>query len=338
MQMHISKIHEPSTETEQVSSKLNEYFSKLFTKLPKETQRAYKSDLKAYFEYCAEHQSELEPLSPEFDIQKKLLLSYIDYLVISPKKNNVIKRHLASISKLLRIAEIRNPLKESEFVRDYLKAKLRATDDTGRLLKPANQKQARPIDDVLLMDINKRLPKDSLRNIRNLALINFCFDTLLRRSEISQIQVQDLDKSNECCFILKSKTDQAGSGSYRYVSEDTFSYIDNWLFEAKISHGPIFRRLAPNGSSVQDEPISGQMIYYIYKSILKDCGYDSSGFSAHSTRVGAAVTMARVGVSERAIKQAGGWKSDTYLRYTAQTEIQHSGSAIVAKLRKTNKP
>jgi integrase len=328
-----------------IDARVRRYFDKHFVKLNPNTRKAYTSDLSQYLLFCQTQVPVLDPLTPNDDIQITLVEHYIDYLVASTKKRATIDRHLVSVGKLLRIAGIRNPLREVEATRDYLKLALNQLDAHGELVKPAVQRQALPIDERLLDHINETFVITTLQHKRDIALLNFCFNTLLRGSEIGQIRVADLDPKNQQVFVRKTKTDKSGKGSYRHVSSQTFALIDVWLGAGNITEGPVFRALSPKGKAVKPvtagEPVKGisyRSVYRIYQHVLSCCDVDPSGYSAHSCRVGAVVSMRRVQVDMAGIMQAGGWQSTAMvMRYGAETEAQHSGAAKLSALRKANR-
>lgn len=319
-------------EREQVALNLKAYFDEIFEKLPTNTRQAYTSDLTAYFTFCARQTPALDPLTPDFAEQEANLKAYMRFQMTTSRKRAVIIRHFTSISKLLRIAKIRDPLKGSEHVRDFIKVTLNSTDDFGQLLKPAVQSQAKALDRALLAHINATFDPITLKDYRDLALVNFLAHTLLRGSELEQIQVENLNRLKETVFVAKTKTDPTGEGCYRFVSPQTFDHIDTWLRVAQFHNGPLFRRVSPRFEKIADYAIGYKGVYDIIGQILIRCGIDPTGFSPHSTRVGAVVDMRRAGMTDSEIMQSGGWKSVVFHRYTAQTEVEFSGAAKLDKL------
>lgn len=326
-----------------IQQKVERYFGRHFAKLNPNTRKAYTADLKQYFAFCQVQSPVFDPLTPQFEQQAAQLESYIDHLFASSKKRWTITRHFTAIGKLLRIADIRNPLKESEDTRDYLALTLNQLDDRGELVKPSAQNQALPLDDELLDHLNAYFEVETLQDKRDIALINFCFNTLLRGSEIAQIRLSDLDRKNQQCFVRKTKTDKTGQGCYRHVSSETFDIIDHWLSAAGIKDGPVFQGLSPKGTSLLPRKagqktvngISYRTVNRIYKQVLARCDINSDGYTAHSCRVGAVVTMRRHKLGMGEMLLAGGWKSETMIvRYGAKTEAQHSGAANLSDIRR----
>ena len=67
--------------------------------------------------------------------------------------------------------------------------------------------------------------------------------------------------------------------------------------------------------------------------MAKMYGLDPSRVSSHSLRIGGATAMAAAGMSEYAIKQMGGWKSDVFLDYARNTTqlFERARSALATK-------
>lgn len=312
---------------EEIKFNVQRYFDQIFQQLPKNTRIAYTSDLSLYFQFCQQQQPPLNPLSADFTEQENNLLAYIEFQMTTPRKRAVILRHFTSISKLLRIAKIRNPLKDSEHVRDYIRLTLNRKNAENQLIKPAVQSQAKALDRQILNHINQTFEPQCIKDKRDLALVNFMAHTLLRASEIAQIQVKDLNKINHTVFVASTKTDQSGQGCYRFVSPYTIKLIDEWLSDAGIVEGAIFAKVDPCYGNAQQGAIGYNAIYKIIKNVLERCGIESKGFTAHSMRVGAVVEMRRAGMTDSEIMQSGGWRSLVFHRYTQQTEVEFSGAA-----------
>lgn len=318
-----------------IQKNLREYFADIFAKLPRNTRKAYTSDLTQYFTFCQQQSPVYDPLTPDFEQQKDQLKRYVEHLFASTKKRAVITRHLSSISSLLGIAEIKNPLKVSGLMTGFIKVTLGQSDDRGNLIKPAKQKQALALDGDLLARVNIVFEVKTLQDKRDIALLNFCSNTLLRGSEIAQIEVADLQPAMEQCFVKRTKTDKTGQGTYRHVSRETYALIDDWLTAAGISEGPVFRRLSNRGGKVQANGISYKTVNRIYKAVLNRCDViDAADYTAHSCRVGGAVDMRRAGLTDSDIMDSGGWQSLVFYRYTAQTELRHSGAAKLTAQRR----
>ena len=69
-------------------------------------------------------------------------------------------------------------------------------------------------------------------------------------------------------------------------------------------------------------------IYRALKRLAQKSGIDLP-ITGHSQRVGAAVTMAEAGISEKKIQASGGWESAVMVaKYTEQADINNGMSEI----------
>jgi integrase/recombinase XerD len=105
-----------------------------------------------------------------------------------------------------------------------------------------------------------------------------------------------------------------------------------WLDHAKISAGPIFRRLI--GRDQIGEALHPGSIAPIFKRVAQWIGMPArfvAEVSGHSTRVGAAQDLAELDIDLAAITQAGGWKSTRMpLQYAERINAARSGMARAA--------
>ncbi len=81
-----------------------------------------------------------------------------------------------------------------------------------------------------------------------------------------------------------------------------------YLVVRGIDNGPLFR--FRDGT-----PLTRQVFVGKVKAALMQAGVDSSHYSGHSFRIGAATTAAACGISDATIQLLGRWKSDCYTRY-----------------------
>lgn len=172
-----------------------------------------------------------------------------------------------------------------------------------------------------------------LVRMRDQALIRVAYDTLARSSEIRALLVEDVRRQEDgsgAILLRKTKTDQARKGTWRYASRETMHTLDDWLRLAHISTGPLFQGL-DQGKTPTGQPLSEMGVWRIFQRAGRRI--DQEAFSAHSTRVGAAVDMVAGGLDLPAIMQAGGWKSpEMVARYSANIATSRGAAAQLAKL------
>jgi hypothetical protein len=88
----------------------------------------------------------------------------------------------------------------------------------------------------------------------------------------------------------KGKTDADGSGRIAYLSRETVKWLRIWLDHAKISEGPICRRLI--GRDEIGDALQSGSIAPIFKRVAQWIGMPArfvAEVSGHSTRAGAAM-------------------------------------------------
>ena len=325
----------------------NRYFADIFSRLPHNTQRSYKSDLKSFYQYC--FVNGMPGIGPDVKSNEECIKSYAVSMCSSQLAYNTIIHRMATLSKFMKIANFPDPLKSSEYLRDFIKLEMQEHDIYNR----ANQAPALRLED--LQTINDTVIPDTLLDIRDLAIINLMFDGLLRADELSSVQLKHIDHAGNKLLVPKSKSDQSGKGSFRYVSNTTLSYISDYIYEAnydqkkqveksrdddtRINKGILFRPLSPKGTStlsfnetitkVKDMPkLDYSTVYRALKRITKKGGIDIE-VTGHSLRVGAAVTMAEAKVSQNKIQKAGAWKTaEMPARYTEQANVDSGMSEL----------
>jgi integrase len=168
---------------------------------------------------------------------------------------------------------------------------------------------------------------DSIRGIRDRALLLVAYDTLCRRSELVSLQVKDvkinIKNGIETSSILlrKSKTDQDSTGKWLHLSQRAHLALAEWIKKLPKEQEILFCGL--NRALDISLQIGAGQINRIYKKIARKAGLDESaieGISGHSMRVGAAQDLLNSGASMPIIMQRGRWsKTDTVMRY-----VEHS--------------
>jgi integrase len=174
-----------------------------------------------------------------------------------------------------------------------------------------------------------------LRADRERALLCVAYETLARRSELVALEVGDIEfwpNGTGQALIRRGKTDAQGQGRVAYLSRETVKWLKIWLEHAKISEGPIFRRLI--GRNQIGEALHAGSIAPIFKRVAQWIGMPErfvAEVSGHSTRVGAAQDLAELDIDLAAITQAGGWKSTRMpLQYAEKINAARSGMARAA--------
>ena len=153
---------------------------------------------------------------------------------------------------------------------------------------------------------------DTLRGIRNSAILRVMSDGLLRISEVTELRISDLEDNT--LRLRFSKTDQEGSGEHLYLCEDTRKIVTEWLKRSELTEGYLFRRMTPRGDNLYRDKETGEPSKLTddgVRRIIKSCAARvglTEKVSGHSLRIGTTVSLAQRGASLVDIQVAGRWK------------------------------
>jgi integrase len=168
---------------------------------------------------------------------------------------------------------------------------------------------------------------DSLRGVRDRAILLVAYDTLCRRSELVSLEFEDVlineRDTGVKLKLRKSKTDPHGIGKNLYLSNEAQDALKKWIVKSKISSGKIFRAITATGKV--KESLNSSHVGRIYKKIARLSMIDKSiirNISGHSMRVGAAQDLLLSGATLPTLMNRGRWsKTDTVMRYTELVNI-----------------
>ena len=284
------------------------------------TERAVRSDLGIYAAWCAERGERILPASPE------TVAAFVDAMA-EVKAPATVRRYVTSIGMAQRALGLEKPLK-SPTVRLALKRMHRK--------KGRRQGQAAgltwPLRRRLLEAAGGRLIDD-----RNRALLAVAYDAMLRRTELTSLEVSDFleeIRGDGSLLVRRSKTDGEGEGEIVWIGPDTVRLVRAWLERSGIADGRLFRSVG-KGGRVGDE-LHPSQVPRIFKAMARDAGLPDAvvkGFSGHSARVGAAQDMVAAGIELPAILHAGRWKSTAMVnRYGERLLARRSGAAQLARM------
>ena len=260
------------------------------------TLRAYQSDYNDFLLFCSKNGFQAMPTQP------KILAFYMTHLS-SYSKYSTLKRRLASISILHKIKGHYIDTKHPIIMENLMGIKRR---------NGSNQKGKKPllINDlkVLINAIHQSNEKDR-RKIRDKALVLIGFSGGFRRSELVDIEYDDLEFVSEGVkiYVKRSKTDQSGEGMTKAIPYfDNVKYcpvsaLKSWIEVFDLKKGKIF-------------DISDKSVALIIKKYANYAGLDSHRYAGHSLRSGFATSTAESGAEERNIMAMTGHKSTEMVR------------------------
>lgn len=269
------------------------------------TIRAYTKNFERFIKFCDGKETNALPAN------QFVVSNFIKHLSDSELKSASIRIAVASISAIHRLNQEPDPT-----IHPDVKIELRRMHrNLGR-----ESKQAAGIDAELLNTMVKST-NNSLRGIRDHAILLTAYDSMCRRSELVSLKLSDLviDPENRSVKIKlrRSKTDQDGLGKWIYLSNRSQVALIDWVKASGIVDGLLFRGIT-KGEKIA-EGLSAAQINRIYKRIAKKSKIDDSfikHISGHSMRVGAAQDLLKSGASLPMMMQRGRWsKADTVMRY-----------------------
>ena len=296
---------------DQASKLLHETIVKIDGAYAPSTIRAYRADFTDFIHFCHDRNANALPAQPH------LIVQYIADLTDSGRSSASIRRALCGLSAIHRLNRFEDPAKDPDVILEMR----RMHRKLGRSSKQAGSINANTLEKLLLAT------EDSIRGIRDRALLLVAYDTLCRRSELVSLRVKDvkINKKNgvETSSILlrRSKTDQDSTGKWLHLRERTQIALAEWI--KKLPEGQEMLFCGLNRALDTSLQIGAAQINRIYKKIAKKAGLNESEvkrISGHSMRVGAAQDLLNSGASMPIIMQRGRWsKTDTVMRYLEQS-------------------
>ena len=256
------------------------------------TLRAYKSDFKDFSEFCVKNGFSSMPTQP------KLLAIYITHLSKS-SKFSTLKRRIASISVIHKLKghylDTKHPI-----IMENLHGIKRTLGSRQKAKKP-----------LLINDLKMIIKAIGEKNIRDKALILVGFAGGFRRSELVNINYEDVEFVAEGVKILikRSKTDQAGEGILKAIP-----YFDNQEFCPVIALKNYINYKPKDDDRIKVFQISDKSVALILKRYAEKAGLDSTKYAGHSLRSGFATTAAEFGAEERNIMAMTGHKTTQMVR------------------------
>jgi len=273
------------------------------------TLRAYKADYKDFATFCLKNGFKAMPSEP------KIITLYLTHLS-KICKFSTLKRRLASISVIHKLSghyiDVKHPM-----ITENLMGIKRILGSHQKAKKPILINELKLIIDAIDKDKN-----DEIR-LKNRALILVGFSGGFRRSELVDIDYEDLDFVLEGVkiFVKRSKTDQSGEGMTKgipYFSNSKYCPVislKKWIEKSKIKFGKIF-------------DISDKSVALIIKRYVAIAGLDSNKYSGHSLRSGFATSAAELGAEERSIMTMTGHKTTQMVRRYIQEANLFKNNAL----------
>ena len=177
--------------------------------------------------------------------------------------------------------------------------------------------------------------RGDLGGVRDAALVGVASHALLRVSEVSRLDAEDVSPQLDGSALVnvrRSKTDQYGEGAVLHVCVDAAGRLERWMVMADIESGPLFRPV--KGGTIEAARLGAGAVRAAIKRRAAQVGIIRR-VSGHSLRVGAAQSLAERGVSLAELQVIGRWTSPAMPgRYVRG---QEASRGAVARLRGNRK-
>jgi site-specific recombinase XerD len=274
------------------------------------TLRAYASDFRHFRDFCIDNNVKYLPSDP------KIISLYLTKLA-QTSKFSTLKRRIASISVIHKMKGHYLDTKHPIIIENLLGIKR---------VKGTNQKAKKPIlinDLKLIINVIGETKQVNKRKIRDKAIILVGFSGGFRRSELVNIEYEDIEFVNEGVKIIikRSKTDQSGEGMTKaipYFANKSFCPVislKNWIDNSETKSGKIF-------------DISDKSVALIIKKYASLSGLDPNKYGGHSLRSGFATSTAESGAEERNIMAMTGHKTTQMVRRYIQEANLFKNNAL----------
>jgi integrase len=318
MQPYICSLTTPAASLEELTQKAKTFVAA--AKAPA-TLKAYRNDWRDFECWCRLHNLPSLPATPE-----TVALYISDRASIHAV--STITRRLTSITKAHQAARY----SESPASTHHL-----IVGETLKGIRRVLGTRQQGKDPLLTVDIRKIIASspDHVLGLRDNALILVGFGGAFRRSELAQIRVSDLsfNKDGVIVDLRVSKTDQEGEGRQVGIpfGKDSntcpVAALEAWLNAAKITEGPVFRRVDRYGFPSR-RGLHKDSIGKILKRAAARADMNVDSLGGHSLRAGCVTQCAINGVREFLIMRQTDHKSVEILRrYSRMGEIFRENAA-----------
>ncbi len=179
---------------------------------------------------------------------------------------------------------------------------------------------------------------NGLHGRRDAAVLSLGFAAALRRSELCQLRMEDLErKSGEGMMVhlRRSKTDTRGTGQkvalLKGKTIKPVAHVEGWLQASGIKNGFVFQTLLRGGVASR-RPLDPGDVARIVKRHTRRIGLDPREYSGHSLRAGfvtsAAVHHARI---DKIMEVTRHRSAETVLKYMRDEEafLDHAGASFL---------
>jgi len=285
------------------------------------TLRAYASDVKNFENWCHQNNLPAIPATPDI-VGAYLAAAGEGYAMQTPR------RRVAAIARASAIAG--QPLDTKHpAIRETLRGIGRVHGSQGRKSAALTTTELKALGRVF---------SDDMTGLRDRALLLVAFAGALRRSELVSLDAEKLIWFDDGVKLPleRSKTDKEGKGVEvtivygRNEATCPIRALRNWLDQAKIQFGPVFRKVN-KGGNVELRRLSEDAVRQILLRCAAAAGIKGSRLepiSPHGLRAGFVTTAYRNGVPDEEIMEHTRHRSLTTMRgYVRRAKLKSTEPA-----------
>lgn len=283
--------------------------------LSRNTKLTYATAWKKWIAFCEERQ--FDPYGPRGQIA-----IYLAWLADGGAKVSTVGIGLCAVCKAYEAKGLPSPREDRavKLVYQGIRRRIGIAPEQVEAILPNHLRamvDALPLDD-----------KERLRTLRNRSLLTLGWVGGMRRSEIVALEMADVREVPEglTVTIRRSKTDQEGKGRTIAIPYGTWlqtcpvrSY-KAWIEAAKLTEGPIFRTVTPDGMDIRPWAVTDRQLANIVKRCAERAGVEGR-FAGHSLRAGLVTSAVRAGKQVKSIQAQTGHKTlEVLYRYVREQE------------------
>ena len=197
--------------SEVMVARLDRYMAQVEGALAPNTVRAFRADMRMFTAWAQANEGTLPATVDQ-------VVRFIEAMA-ADRAPATVRHYVSSIATFHRAAGAPDPCSSPEVGL----AMKRMHRRRGRA-----QKQAAPLGRKHINRILAATPATTLIGLRDRALLATAYDTLARRSELAALDLDDLQLEGDgtgTLLIRRSKADQEGEGSLRFVAADTVEHL-----------------------------------------------------------------------------------------------------------------
>jgi integrase len=247
------------------------------------------------------------------------------------RKLSTIRREVAAVARFHRLKGFNPPPTDTEGVRETLSGIARAIGSRVDQAPPVMRDDLRNLAETF---------DDSLRGLRDRAVLLLGWLTVCRRSELIALNIEDFTINPDGAEVLirRSKNDQEGRGLVKvchYATREpgmcAVLAVQKWLRVSGIESGPLFPTIR-NSGKVGRGRMNGETVARIVQRAAAGADIQDRQFSAHSLRSGGISQMAADGVPLSEIQKHSGHKSLQVLMSYIRRAQRWDGKSATAGL------